>query len=263
VNGYAAVGTPARLAAFAFVLPLFVLAFILLSGTALRDAAVFAPVLSCTLVASLAVAYHLVARQGGSLPTPVAVAFVLAAILGGDLVGGGLPSFGALVGKILLVVLGALAIVRGNARTRAPMLYLLLGVAPALLVAGLTTGLLENLTVDVHLHDTYFVVGRAHLLGGIVLFTGLAAIHEWSDELLGRSYRPNAARIACVLVCGGTIAMAVLMLALGHHGMPRRYLVYIEPFEPQHRAATIAAFVSALGFGLVPVALFTSAKRAR
>jgi heme/copper-type cytochrome/quinol oxidase subunit 1 len=263
VNGYASAGTPARLAAFAFVLPLLVLAFAMATGPMLGGVAAVGPLLGCTLVAALALAYHLVARRDGWVPAPVVVALALAAILVGAFFTSGLTSFVALVGKLVLVPVFARAILRGSARTSAPMLYLGLGVAPALGISALSTGLLENLSVDVHLHDTYFVLGGAHLVGGIVLFTSLAAIHAWSDELLGRSYRPHVARIACVLVCGGTIAMAVLMLALGHNGMPRRYQSYIDAFAPQHRAATIAALATALGYALVLVGLFTSAKRSR
>ncbi len=142
---------------------------------------------------------------------------------------------------------------RGTVPT--PALYLLLGVLPCFWAGVLAKAFLLTQSIDVHLHDTYFVTGADHLFFGVALAALLAGVHAWADVLIARRPREPIARVGASLTCLGLLATSAAMLALGWRGLPRRLADYLPAFELHHRALTSSALIVLVGGLLVVLSL--------
>ncbi len=119
-------------------------------------------------------------------------------------------------------------------------------------IGGLTGLFLGTLNVDVHLHDTYFVVAHFHyvMVGGTVMgFAG--GLHYWWPKMSGRMYNEGVARLAWLLVFVGFNVTFLTQFVLGSQGMPRRYWDYLERFRPLHGFSSIGALILGTGFAIM------------
>jgi cytochrome c oxidase subunit I len=117
-------------------------------------------------------------------------------------------------------------------------------------VGGLTGLILAMLAIDVHVHDTYFVVAHFHyiMVGGTVsAFFG--ALHYWWPKMTGRLYSVVWGRITAIFIFFGFNLTFFPQFILGYLGMPRRYHVYDPHFQVLHVLSSAGSTI--LGFAYV------------
>ncbi|MEC7585070.1 MAG: cbb3-type cytochrome c oxidase subunit I, partial [Planctomycetota bacterium] len=130
-----------------------------------------------------------------------------------------------------------------------PMLYALSFLA-IFTIGGLTGIFLAILNLDIHLHDTYFVVAHFHyVMMGSIALAFFAGLHHWWPKMFGVMYSEVLAKIACAIIFIGFNATFIPQFIMGSRGMPRRYATYVPEYEPYHVASTIGAII--LGSGVV------------
>lgn len=126
-------------------------------------------------------------------------------------------------------------------------------------IGGLTGLFLGALSVDVHLHDTYFVVAHFHyvMMGGtMVAFLG--GVFYWWPKMTGKMYNETMGQISALLVFIGFNATFFPQFVMGARGMPRRYYNYLPEFQFFHQFSTFGSYVLGLGLSLAAVALIYS-----
>jgi cytochrome c oxidase subunit 1 len=137
---------------------------------------------------------------------------------------------------------------KGSVSLESPMLWAL-SFLFLFTIGGLTGLFLGTLNVDVHLHDTYFVVAHFHyvMVGGTVMgFIG--GLHYWWPKMTGKLYNEKAAVLAWFLVFVGFNVTFLSQFVMGSQGMPRRYWDYLERFRPMHGFSSIGALILGIGF---------------
>lgn len=151
----------------------------------------------------------------------------------------------------------------GSISFRAPMLYAL-SFMFLFSIGGLTGIFLGALTIDVHLHDTYFVVAHFHyvMMGGTI-FAFIGGIHHWWPKITGRMYNEPMAALGCLLNFIGFNVTFFSQFAMGTQGMPRRYASYPPEFQFWHQASTIGSYILAVGLFLSLGVLIASLIRGR
>lgn len=140
---------------------------------------------------------------------------------------------------------------KGSIWLKSPMLYALMFLF-LFTIGGLTGIMVGVLAVDVHLHDTYYVVGHFHyvMMGGMMIAL-LGGMHYWWPKMTGKMYHELSAKIAAVLIFVGFNITFFSQLVMGSHGMPRRYYDYEPYFETLHQVSTVGSWVLALGLFLI------------
>jgi cytochrome c oxidase subunit 1 len=141
---------------------------------------------------------------------------------------------------------------RGNIQLTVPMLFAI-GFISTFVIGGLTGLFLGNVSVDIPLSGTYFVVAHFHMVMGVspilVVFGG---IYHWYPKVTGRMMDETLGKIHFWITFIGAYVIFFPMHYLGFVGMPRRYYAFEGyQFIPASAQAlnvyiSIAAFIVAL-----------------
>ncbi|WP_182995422.1 cytochrome c oxidase subunit I [Pelobium manganitolerans] len=132
---------------------------------------------------------------------------------------------------------------RGNIRFTPAMLFSI-GMVSFFISGGLTGIWLGNASLDINLHDTYFVVAHFHLvMGSAAIFGMLAGIYHWFPKMFGRVMNPRLGYLHFWLTFVAAYFVFFPMHFMGLDGVPRRYYAFTE-FEFMEKWMSVNVFVT-------------------
>ncbi len=112
---------------------------------------------------------------------------------------------------------------KGNLRFTPGMLFSI-GFVSLFISGGLTGIFLGNSSLDIHLHDTYFVVAHFHIVMGVASMFGMfAGIYHWFPKMFGKYLNNTLGYIHFWITFIGAYLIFWPMHYEGLAGMPRRY----------------------------------------
>ena len=117
---------------------------------------------------------------------------------------------------------------RGDIHLRVPMLFAIAFLF-TFIHGGLSGLFLGNVSVDVPLSDTFFVIGHFHMVMGVSpILVIFGAIYHWYPKITGRMWNDALAKIHFWVTFLGVYAIFLPMHYLGMLGVPRRYFALGE-----------------------------------
>lgn len=141
----------------------------------------------------------------------------------------------------------------GKLRLDTPMLFALGGLFN-FVFAGITGVMLASVPIDIHVNNTYFVVGHFHyVIYGAMTFGMFAAIYHWFPKMTGRMYYEGLGKLHFWLTFIGTTLCFLPMHPAGLMGMPRRVASYDPEFAFWNVLASLGGFL--LGMATLPFIL--------
>ena len=112
---------------------------------------------------------------------------------------------------------------KGNLQLNPAMLFSI-GLVSTFITGGLTGIILGDSTLDINVHDTYFVVAHFHLVMGISALYGMfAGIYHWFPKMFGRMLNKNLGYIHFWVTAFCAYGVFFPMHFIGLAGLPRRY----------------------------------------
>lgn len=137
----------------------------------------------------------------------------------------------------------------GKIRYTSAMLFAL-GLLSMFVIGGISGVTLGTTAFDIHVHDTYYIVGHFHyvLFGGSV-FGIYAGLYHWFPKITGRLLNEPLGRVHFLLTFIGTHLTFLPMHSLGLQGMPRRVAMYDPQFVSLNQLCTMGAYL--LAFSVV------------
>jgi cytochrome c oxidase subunit 1 len=141
----------------------------------------------------------------------------------------------------------------GKIRLTTAMLFALGGLT-MFVFAGITGIMLASVPVDIHVNNTYFVVGHFHyVIYGAAVMGLYAGLYHWFPKMTGRMYSEGLGKLHFILTFIGTNLCFFPMHPLGLQGMPRRVASYDPEFAFWNVLASLGGFL--LGVSTIPFIL--------
>lgn len=143
---------------------------------------------------------------------------------------------------------------RGNIRFTPGMMFAI-GFVSLFISGGLTGIWLGNSALDIHLHDTYFVIAHFHIVMGVASMFGMfAGIYHWFPKMYGRYLNNSLGYIHFWVTIAGAYLIFWPMHYEGLAGMPRRYYDY-SIWESFKQFAELNRFISTVAMIVFAVQL--------
>lgn len=151
---------------------------------------------------------------------------------------------------------------KGKLSFETPMLFVLGGIS-IFLLGGLSGPPNGTVATDLHLHDTYWIVGHFHatMFGGFV-FPFVAAIYYWFPKITGRMYNERLGKIHFWLMLPGFYLQSLEQMRIGLLGMRRR----IADYDPtlgitfDQLLITIAGYIIAISMTIFFINIISSVR---
>ena len=139
---------------------------------------------------------------------------------------------------------------KGNLQLNPAMLFSI-GLVSTFITGGLTGIILGDSTLDINVHDTYFVVAHFHLVMGISALYGLfAGVYHWFPKMYGRMMNKNLGYVHFWVTAIGAYGVFFPMHFIGMAGLPRRYyknteFPYFDDLSDTNVLITVFALITA------------------
>jgi len=139
---------------------------------------------------------------------------------------------------------------KGNLQMNPAMLFSI-GLVSTFISGGLTGIVLGDSTLDINVHDTYFVVAHFHLVMGIVGVYGfIAGVYHWFPKMFGRMMNKNLGYLHFWITAIGAYGVFFPMHFIGMAGLPRRYYTntafpYLDDLANVNVLISVFAFLTA------------------
>ncbi len=151
---------------------------------------------------------------------------------------------------------------KGKIEMPTPMLFVVGGIV-VFLLGGLSGPPNATVATDLHLQNTYWIVGHFHdtMFGGYI-YPFFAAIYYWFPKVTGRKMNEKLGKIHFWMMTPSFLTLTLLMMRVGLLGMRRRVADY-DPalgFDTYHLIMTIAGYLIAISVLIFLYNLFVSIK---
>jgi cytochrome c oxidase subunit I len=140
---------------------------------------------------------------------------------------------------------------RGKMSFQTPMLFVL-GAISIFLLGGLSGPINGTVATNLHLHDTYFIVGHFHatMFGGYV-FPFIAAIYFWFPKATGKMYNETLGKIHFYIMLPAFYLQSLGQMQVGMLGMRRRIAEYDPALQITNTQVLITIAGYAIGFAML------------
>ena len=145
---------------------------------------------------------------------------------------------------------------RGNIRLTVPMMFAI-GFIFTFINGGLTGLFLGNVTIDLPLSDTYFVIAHFHMVMAVSpVLVVFGAIYHWFPKITGRMMDDRLGKIHFWMTFLGSYAIYYPMHYLGFEGVPRRYFAYGDTAFMSASAQDLNTAISIAAFFVAAAQIF-------